>query len=143
MTEIYLSVLDRVLTPILLMIAVLLLLVGHNAPGGGFIAGLVAASAFELQILSRGPGPVRVAVGRFLQPAIGLGLLVAVSSAAIGMLFYDGFFQGVWWEIEIGAFHYDLGTPFLFDIGVFLTVVGFATSYLLGLSDAIESEEQV
>ncbi len=142
MTEIYLRLLDRVLTPVLLMIALLLLLVGHNAPGGGFIAALVVASAFELQILSRGPDRVRAAVGRFLQSAIGLGLLVAVGAAAVGMLFYSSFFEGVWWEIEIGSFHYDLGTPFLFDIGVFLTVVGFATTYLLGLSDAAKPEER-
>ncbi len=64
MTELYLRLLDRILTPILLVLAVILLLVGHNNPGGGFIAGLVVAAAIQLQILSRGDSYVRSTIVR-------------------------------------------------------------------------------
>ena len=63
MPELYMRLLDRTLTPILLLLALVLLLAGHNSPGGGFIAGLVVATAFQLQILSRGDEFVRKAVG--------------------------------------------------------------------------------
>ncbi|NJN81066.1 MAG: hypothetical protein HC802_01445 [Caldilineaceae bacterium] len=68
MPELYLRVLDRVLTPVLMLVAVYLLLRGHNLPGGGFIAGLVATVALELQIISRGDAYVRNRIGPYLHP---------------------------------------------------------------------------
>lgn len=133
MTELYMRLLDRILTPILLLLAFWLLLRGHNQPGGGFIAGLVVAAAFELRILSRGDEAVRQVLGPFLQPMIGIGLMIALLSAAIGV-FSGNFFYGTWWEISTGPIHLDIGTPMTFDIGVFLVVLAVVTSYLLGLS---------
>ena len=141
MPELYLRLLDRVLTPVLLLLAVILLMGGHNSPGGGFIAGLVVAAAFELQILSRGDQYVRQMIGNYLQPVMGVGLFTAVSAALIG-LSQGGFFKGVWWEGHLGPLTLALGTPMLFDIGVFAVVLSVVTSYLLGLSDVSELEEQ-
>jgi multisubunit Na+/H+ antiporter MnhB subunit len=136
MTEIYLQLLNRVLTPVLFVITVVLLLRGHDMPGGGFIAGLVAAAGVVLQILSRGSDAVRRSIGRFLQPLIGFGLLLAVTSATIGVV-AGGFFKGVWWEIHWGIIDYKIGTPVTFDFGVFFTVIGVTSSLLLGLSETI------
>ncbi len=140
MPELYLRVLDRGLTPILLLLAVILLLAGHNSPGGGFIAGLVVAAAFELQILSRGDQFVRQTIGRYLQPLMGIGLLMAVTAATLG-IFQGGFFKGVWWEGHLGPITLELGTPMLFDFGVFFVVLSVVTSYLLGLSNVEEPLE--
>jgi multicomponent Na+:H+ antiporter subunit B len=133
MPELYLSLLDRVLTPVLLLLAVFLLLVGHNAPGGGFIAGLVVAAAFLLQIITRGDVFVRNLIGPYLQPVMGGGLVLAVAAALVG-IGQGAFFAGVWWAIPVGNYTLDLGTPMFFDIGVFLVVSSFVTSYLLELS---------
>ncbi len=134
MPELYLRLLNRILTPVLLLLALYLLVRGHNLPGGGFIAGLMAAAAFELQILSRGHQRVRRAIGPYLNSGIGLGLAVATCSGILGLL--DGhFFQGKWFDVNLPLLgHLELGSPILFDLGVFLVVVSFATSYLLGLS---------
>ena len=138
MSELYLRMLDRILTPVLLILTLFLLLSGHNLPGGGFIAGLMAAAAFQLQILSRGEVVVRRQVGRYLHPGIGIGLLVAVSAGIAGML-DTGFFKGVWFEIPLGPLgHLELGTPVIFDLGVFAVVVCVVTSYLLGLNAVAE-----
>ena len=64
MPELYLRLLNRILTPVLLLLALFLLVRGHNLPGGGFIAGLMAAAAFELQILSRDNGGCAAPSGR-------------------------------------------------------------------------------
>ncbi|MEM7132611.1 MAG: MnhB domain-containing protein [Chloroflexota bacterium] len=133
MTELYLRLLDRIMTPILLLLALFLLLRGHNLPGGGFIAGLVVAAAFELQILSRGSEVVRKNIGPYLQPMTSFGLIVAALSAVAGV-FAGTFFTGLWWEISLGPLHFELSTPMTFDIGVFLVVLSIVTSYLLGLS---------
>lgn len=138
MPELYLRLLDRVLTPVLLVLAVILLLAGHNSPGGGFIAGLVVAAAFQLQILSRGERYVRDTIGPRLQPIIGAGLLLAVLAAWLGV-WQGGFFKGGWWKAEVGPLTVELGTPMLFDIGVFCVVLAVVTSYLLGLSQSDEA----
>jgi multicomponent Na+:H+ antiporter subunit B len=139
MPELYLALLDRVLTPVLLVLAVILLLVGHNAPGGGFIGGLVVAAAFLMQILARGDAFVRELIGRQLQPTMGIGLLLAVGAAAIGLT-TGSFFTGVWWKAQLGPYTLEIGTPMLFDIGVFLVVSAVVTSYLLELSRPAEEE---
>jgi multicomponent Na+:H+ antiporter subunit B len=137
MPELYLRLLARILGPFLIALTLFLLLRGHNLPGGGFIAGLLAAATLELQILSTGDQNVRRRIGRFLQPGIGVGLLIAVFAALLGLL-GQGIFQGIWWKIPVGPLIIDLGTPLIFDIGVFITVVAVTTSYLLGLSQAAE-----
>lgn len=135
MPELYLRVLDRVMTPVLLILTLFLLLRGHNLPGGGFIAGLIAAAAFELQILSRGPDDVQDGIGRFLQPMMGIGLVIALISALTG-LFGGIFFKGMWGKFALGNMAIDLGSPVFFDLGVFLVVVSVTTSYLLVLNQA-------
>jgi len=131
MPELYLRLLNRILTPVLLLLALFLLVRGHNLPGGGFIAGLMAAAAFELQILSRGQERVRRAIGPYLNSGIGLGLAIAIFSGILGLL-KGVFFQGQWLAVDVPLLgHLELGTPILFDLGVFLVVVSFATSYLV------------
>lgn len=138
MPELYLALLDRILTPVLLMLAVIFLLAGHNAPGGGFIAGLVVATAFLMQILARGDAFVRKLMGQYLQPSMGVGLLIALLSALLGIGNGGVFFQGIWWKLSLGSFVLELGSPTFFDIGVFLVVSAFVTSYLLELSRPAE-----
>lgn len=137
MIELYLRLVDRLLTPLLLILSVVLFLRGHDAPGGGFIAALLASAAFTLQIVALGAETVRSRIGRSLQPMIGVGLLLAVSSALIGMVTGQGFFRGVWWTIDFGFIYYKIGTPVIFDLGVFFAVVGVTVSYILGLSETI------
>jgi multisubunit Na+/H+ antiporter MnhB subunit len=133
MLELYLRLLDRILTPILLLLSLWLFWRGHNQPGGGFIAGLAAAAAFQLQILSRGDAYVRGVVGPYLQPMTGIGLLIATTAALLGLL--EGtFFKAIWVFWEIGSFTLELGTPQLFDLGVYLVVISVVVSYLLSLS---------
>lgn len=141
MPELYLRLLDRILTPVLLILAIFLFLRGHNNPGGGFIAGLVAAVAFELQILSRGDKYVRNRVGPYLHPLTGVGLLAAASAALIGLVEGE-FFDSVWVYWHIGALEVELGNPILFDLGVFLVVVSVVVSFLLGLSSRYGSADQ-
>ncbi len=141
MPELYLWLLDRLLTPLLLVLALVLLLVGHNAPGGGFIAGLVVAAAFLLQIISRGDDYVRQLLGPYLQPIMGIGLLLAVMSALIGLT-QGAFFTGVWWKIAIGSSTLEVGTPMFFDMGVFLVVLAVVTSYVLELSRGPAGQEE-
>lgn len=118
---------------LLLGAALLLLWRGHNLPGGGFIGGLAAAAGGALLIFSQGAG----ACTRLLRcrPAtlLGLGLGVALLAALLGLSGGDAFFTARW--IFPGGL--PLGTPLLFDAGVFLTVSGA----LLHLFERLALEE--
>ncbi len=141
MPELYLRLLDRILTPVLLILAFSLFMRGHNLPGGGFIAGLVAAAAIELQILSRGDEYVRQRLGPYLQPLSGIGLLMSATAALIGFS-QGGFFKAVWGHLQLGVLELEFGTPQLFDLGVFLVVISVIVSYFLALSRRNTESEQ-
>lgn len=138
MTEIYLRLVNLILTPLIILVAILLFLRGHDLPGGGFIAGLLVAAALELTILSRGATVTREQYGPWLIPLVGLGLLVAVIAALLG-IYGGGFFHGMWIELYLGGDKIKMGTPQMFDLGVMLVVIGMAVTYLLRLSEAAES----
>jgi multicomponent Na+:H+ antiporter subunit B len=116
----------RLMLPVLLVYSLFLLQRGHHAPGGGFVGGLVAAAAFSLVALSDGPGRARRILR--IQPLrlMGLGLLVAAGSGVVGLIWGDAFLQGIWPKWAYLPVIGKIGTPFTFDIGVFMVVLGFA-----------------
>ncbi|MBK1826513.1 MnhB domain-containing protein [Haloferula rosea] len=133
-----LQIAARFLSWPLVIVSLWLLYRGHNLPGGGFIGGLLAASAFMLFDLSgadRSKAGV-FSVSPFVLMPLGLGL--AVLSALPG-LFGAGFMTGAWlpgFELPLlGKVH--LGTPLVFDVGVYFTVIGF----ILLLADTLNEKE--
>jgi multicomponent Na+:H+ antiporter subunit B len=121
----------RLVVPALVVFSIYLVLRGHNLPGGGFIGGLVLASALVLRVMV---DPQREPKSDLISLA-GIGLLVALGSAVMPLLTGRTFFTGLWggeiWLPAIGKLK--LGTPLLFDIGVFLVVTGVAAKMLLVL----------
>ena len=69
----------------------------------------------------------------------GIGLAIAIAAAMMGLL-QGSFFKGLWVSWQIGPLKLDLGTPMLFDLGVFLVVLSVVVSYLLSLSRSNEQE---
>lgn len=122
----------RILVPMQYAFAIYLLLRGHNLPGGGFIGGLVFASAIVLRVMVRPD----LAPARDVIDLAGVGLLVALGSSMLPLAFGLPFFTGLWWDFELWlpvVGKLKLGTPMLFDIGVFLVVTGVGAKMLLVL----------
>lgn len=137
MNSLILRTATRGIITLLLLFAVFMLIRGHNAPGGGFIAGLIAAAAILIYGIATSPEEGR----RLLQvePVVlmGLGLVVAVVAGLIGMVAGDPFLTGTWVELGGGPLpDVDLGTPLLFDLGVFLVVMGVTVLILGALEEA-------
>ncbi|WP_435104594.1 monovalent cation/H+ antiporter subunit A [Arhodomonas sp. AD133] len=116
---------SRVMLPLLAAVAVYVFLRGHNQPGGGFIAGLIAAVAVVTQYMASG---VRWAEERLTAdyfPVVGAGLLIAgltgIASWLVGYPFLTSAFTHVHWPV-VGDF--EVASAVAFDLGVFLTVVG-------------------
>lgn len=116
---------------LVLVLSVYLLWRGHHAPGGGFIAALVAATGFALVALTQGPAAVRRGLGVPPQYLIAAGMLLAVGSGAVAMMAGQPFLTGLWWPAHNAL----AGTPLFFDIGVFLAVLGTILSVLLALEE--------
>lgn len=109
----------RVLMPLLLLFGLFLLLRGHNAPGGGFAGGLVVSAAYALNAFAFGATAARRALLADPSRLIGTGLLLALGSGVLPLAFGRAFLTSLWLNPAIG-----LGTPLLFDVGVFLVVIG-------------------
>ncbi len=117
---------SRWVVALLLPLSLWVLWRGHNAPGGGFIGALVAASGIGLATLV---GLPRATAGRlrgWSRPLVVSGLGLALVTALLPLAVGRPFFTGLWWHS--GELH--LGTPLLFDLGVFLAVLGFALTCL-------------
>jgi multicomponent Na+:H+ antiporter subunit B len=127
----------RVLLPLLLLFSIFLLLRGHNEPGGGFSGGLVAAAAFSLLAVATDPSIVRRALPLAPRSLIGVGLLVAIASGVTGLFAGKPFLTGLWVELSPpGGGVLAIGTPLLFDIGVYLVVLGVVLTIVLALAEA-------
>ncbi|MGF1530472.1 MAG: MnhB domain-containing protein [Puniceicoccaceae bacterium] len=113
-----------------------LLLRGHNLPGGGFIAGLVSAVSIILIGLARGFEEIEKLLGIDPLRMASIGLLIAVLTAMLPLLgFFPGnaLFEQTMFHVNTGALMGELhfGTTLLFDIGVFLVVVGIAVKVVM------------
>ena len=130
----------RLLMPLLLLFALFLLFRGHNAPGGGFVAGLVVAAAFVLHVMAFGIAAGRRALLVAPPLLLPIGLAVALISAGPALVLGLPFMTGVWTTLGSGPAGIALGTPLLFDIGVFLAVIGVVLTIVFTLVDVTISE---
>lgn len=130
MTSLILRTATRVLMPLLLLYGLFLLLRGHNAPGGGFAGGLVVAAAYSLNAFAFGIPAARRALLVAPTRLIGTGLLLALLSGALPVLFGKAFLTALWTAPALG-----LGTPLIFDIGVFCVVIGVVLTMTFTLGE--------
>lgn len=128
------------LASLMVLFSIFVLLRGHNEPGGGFIAGLIAASAFAIYGIACGVSPVRRAIYFHPMTISGIGLLSAASAGLMSIFAGTPFLTGLWAPVDALGVHLELSTVLLFDIGVYLVVLGSLTSIALGLE---EREERI
>ena len=129
------AVIVQLLLPVSGMVAMFFLLRGHNEPGGGFVAGLVVATAVILQYLVGGTAWAESRTRIYPHYWIATGLLCAVGAGVSAWAAGRPFLSAVAGDVKlpvIGAMH--LSTVLLFDLGVFLLVVGAAVLILVALA---------
>lgn len=118
-------VLTRVIMPVVLMVGFYIFLRGHNEPGGGFIAGLIVSIGVVMQYMASGFGWTSARLKYPYHGVIGSGVLIAgltgIGSWFVGKPFLTSDFT----YVRIPPFEkFELATAALFDLGVFLAVVG-------------------
>lgn len=135
MESLILRVCTPLLTAMMVVFSIFVLLRGHNEPGGGFIGGLIGVSALALLGIAAGTHAVRRALVISPLSLAGLGLFLAALSGILSALGGGSFLTGLWGTIPMGTIDVKLGTPILFDFGVYFVVVGAIVSIALDVEE--------
>ncbi len=130
----------RWLVVLLGIVSFFLLLRGHNEPGGGFSGGLLAASAVIIMTITYGAAAGRKLL--YFQPLsyIATGLMLSV----LASLFQwdSAFMRSIWIELPLGFTTVKLGTPLLFDLGVYLVVLGVVSLFVLEIESVVKTKKE-
>jgi multicomponent K+:H+ antiporter subunit A len=131
---ILLASISQSLLPLALMISFYIFLRGHNLPGGGFIAGLVTSVAFILQYIAHGSAWISTRLTINYRKIIASGIAIATLTG-VGSWFFGRPFMTTWFDYFdipiIGKI--ELASALIFDLGVYITVVGATLMILASL----------
>jgi multicomponent Na+:H+ antiporter subunit B len=144
MNSLILSTAARLLMPLILALSVFVFFRGHNEPGGGFIGGLLAATAFALLEKAEGLEAAKKALRVHPQALAAFGLGCALASGIWGGFAFGHFLKGVWPLLTVDAEGHKEGLPvgsiMLFDFGVYLVVLGSVCGILFALEECVAAE---
>jgi multicomponent K+:H+ antiporter subunit A len=125
----------RLILPIAVMVAVYLYLRGHNMPGGGFVAGLVVSIALVMQYMASGFAWTAARKRIEYHALIGSGVLIAAATGAGAWFAGRPFLTSAYTYVHLWPLEeFELATAALFDLGVFLCVLGAVMLALSSLS---------
>lgn len=135
MNSIILQIASRYLKVLLLAFAFIALIRGHNYPGGGFIGGLLAALSIVYGSLAFTTREIEKKLKVKPDHYIAAGILLILLSFLPSLIQSEPLMKGVWLTLVVPVIkEIKLGTPLLFDIGVFLAVIGVTLMFLFTLS---------
>lgn len=141
--SIFFKFLARLMMPVLLLFSLVLLLRGHNQPGGGFVGGLVGSSSIILMTLAYGADEVRERLRIDFLRAMFYGLALAAVAGLLGLFFGAAFQDALWWKPYIqGVGRLELGTPLIFDAGVYVVVFSVTSSIVMSMAEEGEREDE-
>jgi multicomponent Na+:H+ antiporter subunit A len=128
----------RVLVPPILVFALYLLLAGHNRPGGGFVAGLVAGTAFVLRYIAGGVRELRAAWPWPATPLLGGGLALAVVTGATGWIGGGQFLESAHLTVHLSALgELEVSSTLAFETAIAVLVLGLVLNLLHQLGAAV------
>lgn len=127
------------LTTLMVLFSIFILLRGHNEPGGGFIGGLIAASALAIYGISNGVPAVRRAIWAHPIHIAAFGLFVSGLSGLPSMLVDAPFLTGLWGTVYLFDVELKISTILFFDIGVYLVVLGTIGGIALALEERTDN----
>ncbi|GAA5145055.1 Na+/H+ antiporter subunit A [Microbacterium pseudoresistens] len=141
--SILLEVIVRILFHTIIVVSIFLLFAGHNAPGGGFAGGLVAGMALVMRYIAGGRWELGAAAPADAGRLLGAGLILAVGSAVVPLFFGLAPLSSAFWEIEVPVLgHIEFVTSTIFDIGVYLVVIGLVLDVLRSLGAEVDRQAQ-
>lgn len=143
MSSVILRTATKVLVPLSLVFAMFIYFKGHQTPGGGFVAGLVAAVALIVQRMSDGSQSLRRVLPFSERVFIAVGLTLALCTGAVAVLLDLPFFTSSHGYLHLPTstgqpFDFEWASVMVFDFGVFMVVTGVVLGMISALSRELE-----
>ncbi|MFB4274290.1 Na+/H+ antiporter subunit A [Nonomuraea sp. MTCD27] len=124
-----------------LALSVFLLFIGHSGVGGGFAGGIVAGLAITVRYLAGGRNELAAAVPVHAGVLMGAGLTLSAGTALIGLLFGSAALEMLATDVAVPVLgHVHVSTGLLFDLGVYVSVVGMVQDVLRGLGAELDRQ---
>lgn len=134
-TDLILQTTTKLLVFVIFTFSVYVLFTGHHNPGGGFIGGLITSSAIVLLYMAFDAQTVREIIPMDFKLIGVVGVLLAVGTATSSMFFGDAFLTGAHIEADLPIIgEIEIGSALIFDIGVYLTVIGTTLTIITSIS---------
>lgn len=150
-TSVLVRGIGHIILPVCLMISAVHMMYGHHQPGDGFTAGVITALGVSLCFATLGYGRTRVKLG-WLKPVrlIGIGILLVIAAESAAVVFRDGgaFFAPYDFGEAMGLapylpYGFSLSTSFLFEVSIFLTVLGSSSMLIDTLGNPAILDEDI
>jgi multicomponent Na+:H+ antiporter subunit A len=139
--SIMLEVIVRILFHTIIIVSLYLLFAGHNLPGGGFAGGLVAGMALVMRYIAGGRYELGAAAPTDAGRLLGTGMTIAVACAIVPVFIGDQPLTSYFWEATVPVLgHVEFVTSTLFDIGVYLVVIGLVLDVLRSLGAEVDRQ---
>ena len=141
--SIILEVIVRILFHTIVIVSLYVLFAGHNLPGGGFAGGLIAGMALVMRYIAGGRHELGAAAPTDAGRLLGTGMTIAVACAMAPLLFGLPPLKSAFIELDAaGIGHIEFVTSTLFDIGVYLVVIGLVLDVLRSLGAEVDRQSQ-
>lgn len=135
-TDVILQTASKALVFIIMTFSIFILFAGHNNPGGGFIGGLITASAFVLLYIAFDVKTVQEIIPIDFKTVGAIGLLIAVCSGLGALLFGADFLSQTFAYVKLPLFgKTELATAMIFDLGVYFAVLGTTMTIIQSISE--------
>lgn len=138
-----LEVIVRILFHSIIVVSVYLLFAGHNLPGGGFAGGLVAGMALVMRYVAGGRWELGAAAPTDAGRLLGAGMVLALSCAIVPLFFGAAPLTSTYWKAELPLLgEVEFVTSTIFDVGVYLVVIGLVLDVLRSLGAEVDRQTQ-
>lgn len=141
--SILLEIIVRVLFHSIIIVSLYVLFAGHNLPGGGFAGGLIAGMALVMRYVAGGRHELGAAAPADPGRLLGVGMILAVGCALVPLLFGAPPLTSAFFEADIPVLgHIEFVSSTIFDIGVYLVVIGLVLDVLRSLGAEVDRQTQ-
>lgn len=138
------EVVTRLIFHAIILVSLYLLIAGHNLPGGGFAGGLLAGIAFAIRYVAGGRFELEQSIKVPAGIILGSGLAIAAIAGVIPLFFGGQVFQAYDVEVVLPLFgHVHFASAMVFDIGVYLVVIGLVIDVLRSLGSEVDRRYEV
>ena len=135
-TDVYLQTATKILVYIIMTFSIYILFAGHNNPGGGFIGGLITASALILLYIAFDLQSVRDIIPVDFKKLAATGVLIAVLTGVVSLVLDIPFLSQTYTYADLPFLgKTELASAMIFDLGVYLTVLGTTMTIITSISE--------